>query len=256
MSLLDGALVAFAGLLCGIVNSIAGGGSLILFPALLATGMPSLTANVTNSVATWPGYIGGVVGFRREIAAQRRRMPRLIVATVSGSALGCTLLLLTDEGAFDVVVPFLVLFASLLTAVQPMARRRLADRSVTADDLPGPVALVSLFLASVYGGYFGGALGVIIVGVLGLTVHDTFQRLNAGKALLSLADATVSVLVFGLFGPVQWLFVAVAAPSTLVGGYLGARVATRLDERVLRAAVVIFGVAVSIYLLVRVLNGS
>lgn len=256
MSVLDGALIVFAGLLCGTVNSIAGGGSLILFPALLATGMPSLAANVTNSVATWPGYIGGVVGFRREIGAQRRRMPRLILATVSGSAVGCTLLLLTDESAFDVVVPFLVLFASLLTAVQPMAKRHLASRSVGAEDLPGPAALVGLFVASIYGGYFGGALGVIIVGVLGLTVHDTFKRLNAGKALLSLLDASVSVAVFGLFGPVEWIFVAVAAPSTLVGGYLGARVATRLDERVLRIAVVTFGVAVSIYLFVRVTTGS
>ena len=254
MTSFDAALVAFAGLLCGTVNSIAGGGSLILFPALLATGMPSLAANVTNSVATWPGYVGGVVGFRHEIAAQRRRMPRLVGATVAGSAVGCGLLLLTPEGAFDVVVPFLVLFASLLTAAQPAAKRRLAERA-RSDDLPGPAAMAGLFAAAIYGGYFGGALGVIIVGVLGLTVHDTFRRLNAGKALLSLVDASVSVTVFGLFGPVQWAFVAVAAPSTLVGGYLGARVASRLDENILRLSVVGFGVLVSIYLFLRVLAG-
>lgn len=256
MTVFDGVLVALAGLLCGTVNSIAGGGSLILFPALLATGMPSLAANVTNSVATWPGYVGGVVGFRSEIAAQRHRMPRLVMATVGGSIVGCVLLLLTPEGAFDIVVPFLVLFASLLTAVQPMAKRRLAGRAVTAEDLPGPAALAGLFAAAIYGGYFGGALGVIIVGVLGLTVHDTFRRLNAGKALLSLVDASVSVTVFGLFGPVQWIYVAVAAPSTLLGGYLGARVATRLDERVMRGSVVSFGMAVAIYLFVRAAVGS
>lgn len=250
MNAADGALVAFAGLLCGIVNSIAGGGSLILFPALLATGMPSLAANVTNSVATWPGYVGGVVGFRAEIADQRRRLPRLVAATLLGSAVGCTLLLVTPEAAFDIVVPFLVLFASLLTAVQPAAKRRLAAPCGDGDQ-PGPAAVAGIFAAAIYGGYFGGALGVIIVAILGLTIHDTFRRLNAGKALLSLVDASVSVVVFGLFGPVHWSFVAVAAPSTMLGGFLGAKAAQRLDDRVLRACVVTFGIAVSVYLLLR-----
>ncbi|CAN5755889.1 sulfite exporter TauE/SafE family protein [soil metagenome] len=252
MTLFDGALVAFAGLLCGIVNSIAGGGSLILFPALLGTGMSSLAANVTNSVATWPGYLGGVVGFRSEIRDQRRRLPPLVVATLAGSTVGCVLLLVTPEGAFDIVVPFLVLFASLLTAAQPAAKRRLADRAETGEK-PSRAAVAGIFVAALYGGYFGGALGVIIVGVLGLTVHDTFRRLNAGKSLLSLVDASVSVTVFGFFGPVQWAYVAVAAPSTLLGGFLGAKVAKRLDERILRASVVGFGIIVSIYLLVRAL---
>jgi uncharacterized membrane protein YfcA len=252
MSVTDGGLVALAGLLCGIVNSIAGGGSLILFPALLSTGMGSLAANVTNSVATWPGYLGGVVGFRHEIRDQRRRLPRLVVATLAGSTIGCVLLLVTPEGAFDIVVPFLVLFASLLTAAQPAAKRRLADRAATGEQ-PGPAAVAGIFAAALYGGYFGGALGVIIVGVLGLTVHDTFRRLNAGKSLLSLVDASVSVTVFGIFGPVQWEFVAVAAPSTLLGGFIGAKVAKRLPEKVLRASVVGFGVIVAVVLFIRAL---
>ncbi len=254
MTLFDGALVVFAGLLCGIVNSIAGGGSLILFPALLGTGMSSLAANVTNSVATWPGYLGGVVGFRDEIREQRSRLPPLVVSTLAGSTVGCVLLLVTPEGAFDVVVPFLVLFASLLTALQPAAKRRLAAQSATGER-PGPAAVAGIFAASLYGGYFGGALGVIIVGVLGLTVHDTFRRLNAGKSLLSLVDASVSVTVFGLFGPVEWAYVAAAAPSTLLGGFVGARVARRIDEDLLRTGVVGFGVLVSIYLFARALWG-
>jgi uncharacterized membrane protein YfcA len=252
MTPLDGALVAAAGLACGLVNSIAGGGSLILFPALLATGMPTRSANVTNSVATWPGYVGGVVGFRDQIADQRRRLPRLIVATLFGSTIGCIALLLTPEGAFDVVVPFLVLFASLLTAGQPAARRRL-ERAGATRDVAGTWAVLGIFLAALYGGYFGGALGVIIVGVLGLTIHDTFKRLNAAKSLLTLVDASVSVVIFGLFGPVHWVYVAVAAPCTLVGGYLGAHAARRLDEKLLRTSVVTIGVVVSVYLFVRVL---
>lgn len=250
MTPLDGALVAAAGLVCGIVNSIAGGGSLILFPALLATGMPSRSANVTNSVAGWPGYVGGVVGFRDQIAEQRRRLPRLVVAVLIGAAIGCTALLLTPDGAFDVVVPFLVLFATLLTAVQPAAKRRMERRGGTRD-VPGPAAVVAIFFAAVYGGYFGGALGVIIVGVLGVTIDDTLKRLNASKSLLTLVNSSVTVVVFGLFGPVQWVYVAVAAPATLIGGYLGAHAAKRLDEGVLRASVVIIGVGVSVYLFVR-----
>ncbi|MGI8937798.1 MAG: TSUP family transporter [Iamia sp.] len=120
-------------------------------------------------------------------------------------------------------------------------------RGRIADPVPGPARTGMSTLSA------SGALGVIILGVLGLTVHDTLRRLNAGKGLLSLVDASVSVVVFGFFGPVQWAFVAVAAPSTLLGGFVGAKVASRLDERVLRASVVTFGVAVSIYLLVRAL---
>jgi uncharacterized membrane protein YfcA len=250
VSPLDAALVVVAGLLCGIVNSIAGGGSLILFPALLATGMPTLSANVTNSVTTWPGYVGGVVGFRGEISQQRHRLPRLVAATLVGSVVGCVALLITPEGAFDVAIPFLVLFASLLAAVQPVARRRLAQSTATSD-VPGVAALLGIFLAALYGGYFGGALGVIMVGVLGLTIHDTFKRLNASKALLTAVDASVSVVIFGVLGPVQWSYVVIAAPSALLGGYLGAHLARRLDERVLRASVVTVGVGVSIYLFVR-----
>jgi uncharacterized membrane protein YfcA len=111
--------------------------------------------------------------------------------------------------------------------------------------------VIGIFFAALYGGYFGGALGVIMIGVLGLTIHETFKRLNASKGLLTLVDASVSVVIFGLFGPVHWAYVLVAAPATLVGGYLGAHAARRLDERVLRASVVVIGVAVSIYLFVR-----
>lgn len=244
-------LVALAGLACGVVNSIAGGGSLLLFPALLATGMSSLSANVTNSLATWPGYVGGVAGFRDDLGDQRGRLVRLAAATVVGSTVGCVLLLATPSAAFDVIVPFLVLTATGLTALQPWAKRRLERRGTASSPTPGRSTLAAVGLAAVYGGYFGGALGVVFLAVLGLTVGDTLRRLNAAKSVLSLVDASVSVVVFGLFGPVHWGLVAIAAPSTLVGGFVGARIARRLDERVLRTAVVVFGVAVAAYLFSR-----
>jgi uncharacterized protein len=245
--LLIAAGVAF---LAGVINSIAGGGSLILFPTLVALGLPTVAANVTNSVAQWPGYLGSIAGFRGEYAGQRSRMVRFGIVAVLGGLVGSVLLLTTPSSAFDVVVPVLVLLASLLLAVQPLVTKRLgsaADAGRTRD----PAWLyVALFLATVYGGYFGGALGVILVGVLGLALQR-LKLANALKSLLSAVTATVTVVVFGLFGPVHWTVVAVAAPASLVGGFLGARVATRIPSTPLRAFIVVFGVAVSIYLFLR-----
>jgi uncharacterized membrane protein YfcA len=243
----DFALVAVAGLLCGAVNAVAGGGSLILFPALIASGLPTLAANVTNSVATWPGYVGGVVGFREELKGQSRRLFPLAMVSLAGSISGCALLLTTSTAAFDLVVPALVLFATLLLAAQPRLKRWMADRAPTPNR-PHRGLYPALFLATVYGGYFGGALGVIIIGALALTLADSLPRLNALKAALTLVDCSVSVVIFGLFGPVDWLAVAVAAPTCLLGGYLGARLARRLNEARLRAAVITLGLSVTIYL--------
>ena len=250
MQVTDAFLLAGAGLLGGGVNAVAGGGSLILFPALVATGYGTLAANVTNSVALWPGYVGGVAGFRRELAGQRARVVSLAVTAVLGAVVGCVLLLATPASAFDAVVPFLVLAASLLLAAQPRVSRMVGPPS--ADHRAnGKVLYPTVGLAAVYGGYFGGALGVILLGVLALTVHDSLRRLNGLKAALSLVVATVTVVAFGLFGPVDWAAVALIAPATLVGGFVGAKVARRLNDRALRRAVVVFGVVVAVLLFIR-----
>lgn len=244
------ALVAVAGLISGAINAVAGGGSLILFPALVAAGLPTVPANVTNSVANWPGYAGGVLGFRAEIADQRHRLLGLVVTTVLGSATGSVLLLATPSSAFNLIVPVLVLLASLILAVQPRIRR-LVGTPREDDARHAAARYVAVFVASVYGGYFGGALGVILIGILALTIPDTLRRINALKSALSLANATVSLLIFALFGPVYWLAVAVAAPTTLIGGYVGAKLARRLNDRVLRWCVVVFGVLAAAYLFLR-----
>ncbi len=251
MSAVDLAIAAAVALLAGGVNSVAGGGSLILFPTLVALGLGTVEANVTNSVVQWPGYLGGVVGFRKEYAGQRGRLVRLGVVALLGGTAGSVLLLTTPSEAFDVVVPVLVLLASLLLAVQPLVTARLkrAEEEGVARD---PVWLyVALFLATVYGGYFGGALGVILVGVLGLALHR-LKLANALKSALSAVTATVSLVVFAIFGDVHWGVVAVAAPASLVGGFLGARIATRIPTTPLRVFIVCFGVAVSIYLFTRI----
>ena len=243
-------LVAVAGLLAGVLNAVAGGGSLVLFPALLVAGLPPLSANVTNTVAIWPGYVGTALGYRAELAGQRGRTLALAATALGGGTVGAVLLLTTPEQVFGAVVPYLVITASLLLAVQAAVTRwarRLpgfggADRS--------PLLHGSLFLAAVYGGYFGGALGVILLAVLAVFVADHLQRLNALKAVLSLLVNTVALVAFALLGPVVWTAVAVASPAALAGGYLGAGLARRLPATGLRAVVVVFGLGVGVALAV------
>ena len=250
MSAADLLIAAGVAFLAGVINSIAGGGSLILFPTLVALGLPTVAANVTNSVAQWPGYIGSIFGFRAEYAGQRSRIVRFGIVAVLGGLAGSVLLLTTPNSAFDVVVPVLVLLASLLLALQPLVTKRLRREEAAAGTRDPAWLYVALFLATVYGGYFGGALGVILVGVLGLALHR-LKLANALKSVLSAVTATVTVVVFGLFGPVDWAVVGVAAPASLVGGFLGARVATRIPPTPLRVFIVVFGIAVSVYLFLR-----
>ena len=251
MSALDLAIAAGVALVAGAINSVAGGGSLILFPTLVALGLGTVAANVTNSIAQWPGYLGSVVGFRREYAGQRDRLVRFGVVALLGGVAGSVLLLTTPTAAFDVVVPVLVLLASLLLAVQPLLTKRLRKAEDGGARRDPAWLYVALFLATVYGGYFGGALGVILVGVLGVGLHR-LKLANALKSALSAVTATVTVVVFDLFGPVDWLVVAVAAPASLLGGFLGARLATRIPATPLRVFIVAFGVAVSVYLFTRI----
>jgi uncharacterized protein len=251
VSAVDLLIAAGVAFLAGGINSIAGGGSLLLFPTLVALGLGTVEANVTNSVAQWPGYLGGVAGFRDEYQGQRPRLLRFGLVAVLGGITGSVLLLTTPSEAFDVVVPLLVLLASVLLAFQPLVTDRLRRRGED-DPAADPVWLYAvLFLATAYGGYFGGALGVILVGVLGLALHR-LKLANALKSALSAVTATVTVVVFGLFGDVHWGVVAVAAPASLLGGFLGARIATRIPTTPLRVFIVCFGVAVSIYLFLRI----
>ena len=238
-----------AGVVAGGVNAVAGGGSLLVFPALLAVGFPPLAANVTNSVAQWPGYVGIVAGNRDELRGQRPRIVATSAVAVVGSAVGCVLLLTLPGAVFDAVVPVLVLAASVVLALSPQIKRWVGTPEPGAPDRTA-VLLPAVFGAAVYGGYFGGALGVILIATLSLCAHDSLVRLNALKGLLSLVIASVTVVIFALRAPVDWFAVALLAPTTLVGGYLGARVARRLPEHVLRWSVVVLGLVVGLYLLI------
>ena len=248
-SVLQIVLLVVLGLVAGAVNAIAGGGSLVVFPILLAVGLPPLPANVTNSVAQWPGYAGSTVSARKDLTGQRRRIRGTAVVAALGSAVGCTLLLVLPQSVFNAIVPVLVLLASLALGFQPWIKKWTARRG-GAGERP-EVLLPTVFVAAIYGGYFGGALGVILIAVLSLLAEDTLQRLNALKVLLSLVTATVTVVIFAFFAPVNWLAVLLLAPSTLVGGYLGILVAKKMPDGVLRWSVVVLGIAVAVYLFVR-----
>jgi uncharacterized membrane protein YfcA len=240
-------LLAGAGFGAGAVNAVAGGGSLISFPALLAAGYPSVTANVTNSVAVLPGYAGGSLAYRRELAGQGDRIRALLPASVLGTAAGAALLLLSPESVFETIVPWLILAACGLLALQPrvagVTARHRHHRGST-------VALhAGLFLGSVYGGYFGAGLGIMLLALLGALLPDDLQRLNALKGVLSLIVAAVAAVVFALFGPIAWDAALIVGAASLAGGAAGVRVARRLPEPVLRAVVITYGVGVAIALM-------
>jgi uncharacterized protein len=239
-------LISGAGLVGGFVNSIAGGGSLLLFPALIASGMGTVEANVTNSVALWPGYIGNVVALGPDDRPGRAHWPVYLAAGL-GAVAGCALLLKTPASAFDVIVPFLVIGASLLLAFQPRIKAALGGHAMDR-----PTELVTgAALGGLYGGYFGGGLGVIFMALLGLTVAAPLAQINVLKGMLQLLVATVSLVAFALFGPVDWVAAVLVAPLSLLGGVIGGRLARRLSERVLRACVVTFGLAVGVWLAIR-----
>jgi uncharacterized protein len=256
VTLFDGILLACAGLAAGITNSIAGGGSLISFPILLVVGYPAVAANVTNTVALWPGYLSGVLTYRSELGAQRHRIESLAPFAVVGAIAGTILLLKAPPGVFKAVVPYLVFLAVGLLALQPriaafVQRRRVATGTHDAleEHRAGSLRLVVL-LASVYGAYFGGALGVILVAVLGVFLTATAQQINALKNTMSLIINSVALVGFALFGPVAWEAVAVLGPASLVGGAIGGRLAQRLSAKALRRTVIIYGMAAGIRLLI------
>jgi uncharacterized membrane protein YfcA len=239
-------LLAGAGFGAGAVNAVAGGGSLVTFPALLAAGYPSVTANVTNAVAVLPGYVGGSLAYRRELAGQGGRIRALAATSGVGSAAGAALLLSSPAALFEAVVPWLILGACGLLWLQPRAAA-VAERH--RDRRASRVALHAvLFLGAVYGGYFGAGLGIMLLALLGVLLPDGLHRLNALKGVLSLIIAIVSAAGFALFGPIAWDAAAVVGAASLAGGAAGVRVARRLPAPLLRSGVVVFGVAVAIAL--------
>ena len=251
MSMITLVGLGVAGFIAGAINAVAGGGSLISFPALLAAGYPSITANVTNTVAIWPGTVGGSLAYRPELRGQGRRVALLGVVSVAGALVGSALLLASPLQLFDRLVPVLILFACALLIVQPRlgawVQRHQPARQSRSSLLP---LIGAQLLSAVYGGYFWAGLGIMVLAFLGIFIKDELQRLNALKGVLALIVNGVAVGYFILFGPVVWPVTILMAVTSWIGGYLGVHLARRLSGGVLRGIVLMFGVAVALKLLI------
>lgn len=247
MSLLEASLVMAAGLAAGAINTVVGSGSLITFPTLLWVGLPPVVANVSNTVGLVPGAVSGAWGYRRELSGQRSRLIRLSTATLSGSVVGATLLLVLPPGVFTAVVPALILLACILVTVQPWLVRRLADRP--RREHGGPLVWIFVFAAGMYGGYFGAAQGVLLIAILALGLDETLQRVNAAKNVLAGLANLMAGIVFVIVADVNWAAAGLVAVGAAVGGLVGARLARSLPPAGLRAVVVAIGIVAVVTLL-------
>jgi uncharacterized membrane protein YfcA len=245
-------IIALAALAAGAVNALAGGGTLITFPLLTFLGVPAVSANVTNTVALSPGYFGGTLAQLNDLRGQGKRLWLIVPASIMGGVLGGILLLQTGEKLFRDLVPYLILLASLLLAVQNPVRAWLTRRM--AEGQGGRLeswTWLSVGLASVYGGYFGAGLSVIVLSALGLTLEDTLTRLNALKQAVAFSVNIAAATFFLFSGRVIWSAALVMAIGALVGGALGGRLAGRIKPSTLRWTVVTIGVLISMIYFVR-----
>ncbi len=272
-------VVAVAGVAAGMINAIVGSGSLFTFPTLLALGVPTVSANVSNNIGLVPGNVAAAWGYRAELAGQRRRTRALVPASLLGSVVGAGLLLVLPAGAFTAVVPVLIAIAVVLVFVQPRLQASLKRRSAASSDAAtgsaagapadggaaaataspaapavarvSPLLIAGVFVAGVYGGYFGAAQGVLLIGLLGSLVVETLQRLNGVKNVLALVVNATAALVFAVFASsrIEWPVVLAVAVGSTIGGILGARVGRRLSPTVLRVVIAVVGVAAIVKLL-------
>ncbi|MDO0909653.1 sulfite exporter TauE/SafE family protein [Streptomyces sp. DT2A-34] len=244
-----------AGIAAGAVNAAVGSGTLITFPVLLATGLPPVTATVSNALGLIPGSISGAIGYREELRGQRRRILKWSAGALLGGVTGAALLLALPASAFERIVPVLVGLALVLVVLQPLISRNLRGRraregrSVRPDG--GPLLLIGLTLASVYGGYFSAAQGIIYVALMGMLLDDGLQRLTAVKNVLVAVVNSVAALFFLVVADFDWTAVALLAIGSAVGGHLGARTGRRLRPSVLRALIVVVGTVAIVQLVLR-----
>lgn len=236
-------VIVGAGVGAGVINTVVGSGTLLTFPVLLWAGLPPVAANVANNIGLAPGSVSGAVGYRKELSGSRGRVVRFSVAAVLGGACGAVLLALLPPGVFRVAAPALIALALVLVVAEPWLGRRLAVWRENASPQGSRSMLVAVFATSVYGGYFGAGQGVILLSVMAVFMAEPLQQVNALKNVLQGVDNVASALVFVLVASVDWLVVALLAGGAIVGGQLGAKLGRRLPPGVLRAFIVLVGVA-------------
>ncbi|MBI5590339.1 MAG: sulfite exporter TauE/SafE family protein [Deltaproteobacteria bacterium] len=257
MSWLEFCLVGLAAIAGGAVNALAGGGTLITFPMLTAVGIPAVAANITNTVALCPGYLGATFAQMKDLRGQKHRVFLLLPVGVLGGIAGGVLLLNTGEHAFRTLVPFLILIASGLLAIQDPLRGWLIRRAGHAGSakIHEAWAVIPVIPAAIYGGYFGAGLSVIVLAVLGLILDDTMTRLNALKQAMAFSINIATAIFFLFSGQIVWSVVGVMAIGALVGGTLGGRLAGRIPPGALRKIVVIIGIIVALIFFIKNQHG-
>jgi uncharacterized protein len=250
-------VVFIAAFVAGLINSVAGGGTLVTFPTLVWIGRDPIVANVTSTVALWPGSLGGMLGFRRELSGSRQWMLLLAAPSVVGGLVGAVLLLRTPSRTFAAIVPYLILFATLLFALQESITRvlRRASAGVGAAATPGGAwwigAALFQFLVAVYGGYFGAGIGILMLAALGLLGLTDIHTMNGLKNFFAVCINLVAAGYFVVWGSVHWPDAVVMAAGAISGGYGGASLARRLGRPFVRRCVVVIGLVMGISLLFR-----
>ncbi|WP_378946916.1 sulfite exporter TauE/SafE family protein [Mesorhizobium sp. ANAO-SY3R2] len=246
MSLISVAILFLSGFFSGVVNAIAGGGTFLTFGALTMTGLPPISANATSSIAQFPGYITSTYAYLHDIKAMWRGALAFAVISAIGALLGSLLLLSLDNVSFGALVPWLLLAATALFAAGPWLRpKKLAERPEGAtSSLAGRIIQ---FFTSIYGGFFGAGMGVMMLATLGLTEGGDYHRLNALKNLLSIVIAAVAIVIFASGGVVAWMQAAIMVPGVALGGYAGVWTARRVPQGVVRALVVAVGLFLALH---------
>jgi hypothetical protein len=253
-----------AGIAAGTINTVVGSGTLITFPTLLAFGYPPVLANVSNNVGLVPGSLSGIYGYRAELQGQRDRVLRLGSASLLGGLTGAILLLVLPQSAFKEIVPALISLALVMVLIQPALAKRVAARQQargerqpagtspggeTRPQTGGPVLWTLVFLTGIYGGYFGAAQGILLLGLLGIAFSDGLQRINAAKNVLAFVVNGVAAVVFIFATHIDWTVAALIAAGSIIGGHVGTRVGRRLPPWALRAVIVCVGVVALVRLL-------
>ena len=253
MSILHYLLVFLAALSAGIINALAGGGTLITFPTLLALGLAPISANMTNTIALCPGFLGGTMAQVNDLKGQKKRLWIVIPAAILGGLTGAILLLQSSEKFFSNLVPFMILLASTLLAVQPPLRNWLTRRQEyrASRSFLEAWLFLPVFLGAIYGGYFGAGMSVIMLAVLGLILNDTLTRLNALKQSIAFSANLAAALLFIFSGKVIWSVALVMMVGALIGGSLGGRLAGRVKPATLRWIVVTIGFVVGVIYLIK-----
>lgn len=248
------AIASAAAFLAGAINSVAGGGTLISFPTLIWLGLPSIPANATNTLAIWPGSLGSIWGFRRELKETDARFKWLGLATLGGGGVGASLLRLTPGPLFDRLVPFLILFASLLFTVQGSVQARMRKTAATAQPqksiwMPGAAAVV--FLVSIYGGYFGAGMSIMMLSALSVLGMTDILKMSALTSFYGLCTNGVAALIFISAGMIHWPYILPMALAAMLGGYGAAGVARKIGRNAVRRFVTLVGFTISAIMLYR-----